>query len=104
MTMGLYASKCRTAAVSTHPAAQDDSPIATSSCSTSGFPKWSLMSRSPTRSVRGGQLLNGRRKEQGKQGNAWGLREECMVSLLFETGARVSEIITLTLDDWHSRG
>jgi integrase len=53
---------------------------------------------------RGGQLLNERRRAQGKRGTAWGLREECVVSLLFETGARVSEILTLTLDDWNSRG
>lgn len=52
----------------------------------------------------GGQLLNEQRNAQGKQGTAWGLREECVVSLLFETGARVSEILTLTLDDWTSRG
>ncbi len=60
--------------------------------------------RLPNMIRRGGQLLNEQREAQGKQGNAWGLREECMLSLLFETGARVSEIITLTLDDWHSRG
>jgi integrase len=52
----------------------------------------------------GGHMLNEQRKAQGKQGTAWGLREECTVSLLFETGARVSEILTLTLDDWYSRG
>jgi len=29
-----------------------------------------------------------------------GLREQCIVRLLFETGARISEIMSLTLDDW----
>jgi len=53
---------------------------------------------------RGGQLLNEQGLAQGKRGTAWGLREECAVSLLFETGARVSEILALTLDDWNSRG
>ena len=52
----------------------------------------------------GGQLLNEQRLAQGKQGTVWGLREECAVSLLFETGARVSEILSLTLDDWNNRG
>lgn len=33
------------------------------------------------------------------QGKPWGLREECVVCLLFETGARVSEVLGLTLDD-----
>lgn len=52
----------------------------------------------------GGQMLNEQRKAKGQPGNAWGLREECLISLLFETGARISEIMTLTLDDWYSRG
>jgi integrase len=52
----------------------------------------------------GGQILNEQRKAKGKIPNAWGLREECLVSLLFETGARISELMALTLDDWESRG
>ena len=36
--------------------------------------------------------------------NAWGLREECAICLLFETGARVSEVLGLTLGDWQARG
>jgi integrase len=49
------------------------------------------------------KILNGGRtlKEQGK---VWGLREECVICLLFETGARVSEIMSLTLGDWNRRG
>lgn len=58
----------------------------------------------PAKIRAGGQMLNEQRKAEGKPGNAWGLREECFVSLLFETGARVSEIMALTLDDWYSRG
>lgn len=52
----------------------------------------------------GGQILNEQRKAKGQETNAWGLREECLVSLLFEAGARISEIMALTLDDWESRG
>ena len=51
----------------------------------------------PQKILDGGRAL----KQQGKD---WGLREECLICLLFETGARVSEIMTITLDDWHSRG
>lgn len=51
----------------------------------------------PQKILAGGRML----KQQGK---AWGLREECLVRLLFETGARVSEIMSLTLGDWESRG
>ncbi|HEU5379022.1 MAG TPA: site-specific integrase [Ktedonobacteraceae bacterium] len=49
------------------------------------------------------QILNGGRtlKNQGKD---WGLREECFISLLFETGARVSELMALTFGDWKRRG
>jgi hypothetical protein len=45
------------------------------------------------------QILDGGRmlKEQGKD---WGVREECLITLLFETGARVSELMALTLGDW----
>lgn len=49
------------------------------------------------------KILDGGRTLK-KQGRDWGLREQCLVCLLFETGARVSEIMTLTLDDWYSRG
>jgi integrase len=49
------------------------------------------------------KILNGGRTLK-KQGKAWGLREECMIVLLFETGARVSELMSLTLDDWNRRG
>src|SRR6266566_5276170 len=49
------------------------------------------------------QILNGGRTLK-KQGKAWGLREECMIVLLFETGARVSELMSLTLGDWNRRG
>jgi hypothetical protein len=34
----------------------------------------------------------------------WGLRETCVVRLLFETGARISEVVGLTLGDWVDRG
>lgn len=49
------------------------------------------------------QILNGGRALK-KQGKDWGLREECLISLLFETGARVSELMALTLGDWKRRG
>ncbi len=49
------------------------------------------------------KILDGGRKLKA-QGKEWGLREECVVSLLFETGARVSEIMALTLGDWNRRG
>lgn len=34
----------------------------------------------------------------------WGLREECVARILFESGARVSEVVGLTLGDWSARG
>jgi len=34
----------------------------------------------------------------------WGLREECVTRLLFESGGRVSEVTGLTLGDWLARG
>jgi len=49
------------------------------------------------------KILNGGRSAAA-QGKRWGLREECMIVLLFETGARVSEIMSLTLGDWNRRG
>lgn len=51
----------------------------------------------PQKILDGGRAL----KAQGKQ---WGLREECLISLLFETGARISELVGLTLGDWYARG
>jgi integrase len=51
----------------------------------------------PQKILDGGRAL----KSQGK---SWGLREECVICLLFETGARVSEIMALTLGDWNQRG
>lgn len=39
-----------------------------------------------------------------KQGKDRGLREECLISLLFETGARISELMTLMVGDWNRRG
>jgi len=50
----------------------------------------------PQKILNGGRIL----KEQGK---VWGLREECLIVLLFETGARVSELMSLTLGDWNQR-
>jgi integrase len=49
------------------------------------------------RILAGGRTLAARGKD-------WGLREECAICLLFETGARVSEVLGLTLDDWWARG
>lgn len=34
----------------------------------------------------------------------WRLRERCVTDLLFETGARISEVVGLTLGDWEARG
>jgi len=34
----------------------------------------------------------------------WGLREECVTRLLFETGGRIFEVTGLTLGDWANRG
>lgn len=44
-------------------------------------------------------VLSGGRKLPG-----WGLREECVTRLLFETGGRIFEVTGLTLGDWVSRG
>ncbi len=49
------------------------------------------------------KILEGGRSA-AEQGKDWGLREECLVCLLFETGARISEIMALTLGDWNRRG
>jgi len=40
----------------------------------------------------------------GGRAVGWGLREECVARILFESGARVSEVVGLTLGDWHARG
>lgn len=40
----------------------------------------------------------------GRQVPGWGPREDCVVILLFETGARISEVCGLTLGDWLSHG
>ncbi|PYS94524.1 MAG: hypothetical protein DMF64_00500 [Acidobacteria bacterium] len=34
----------------------------------------------------------------------WRLREQVVICLLFDTGARISEVVGLTLGDWHQRG
>jgi hypothetical protein len=44
-------------------------------------------------------VLNGGRTLPG-----WGLREECVTRLLFETGGRIFEVTGLTLGDWANRG
>jgi hypothetical protein len=44
-------------------------------------------------------VLSGGRKLRG-----WGLREECVTRLLFETGGRIFEVTGLTLGDWVNRG
>jgi integrase len=44
-------------------------------------------------------VLRGGRKLPG-----WGLREECVMRLLFETGGRIFEVTGLTLGDWANRG
>ena len=46
----------------------------------------------PGRVLAGGRLLN------------WGLREECVTRILFESGGRVSEVTGLSLGDWVARG
>lgn len=46
----------------------------------------------PAHVLRGGRSLKG-----------WRLREDCITRLLFESGARVSEILGLTLGDWARR-
>ena len=40
----------------------------------------------------------------GRGLSRWGLREECVTRLLFESGGRVSEVTGLTLADWLRRG
>jgi integrase len=40
----------------------------------------------------------------GRQLKHWGLREECVTRILFESGCRVSEAVGLTLGDWVVRG
>jgi integrase len=40
----------------------------------------------------------------GKQVSGWALRETCVTRLLFESGARISEVVGLTLADWMTRG
>ncbi len=44
-------------------------------------------------------VLSGGRKLPG-----WGLREECVTRLLFESGGRIFEVTELTLGDWVNRG
>ena len=45
----------------------------------------------PSRILAGGRLIG------------WGLREECVTRILFESGARVSEVVSLSLHDWVAR-
>ena len=40
----------------------------------------------------------------GRKLCGWGLREECVTRLLFETGGRIFEVTGLTLGDGRSRG
>jgi integrase len=40
----------------------------------------------------------------GRQLKHWGIREECVTRILFESGCRVSEVVGLTLGDWVARG
>ena len=47
----------------------------------------------PSRVLRGGRALKN-----------WGLREECITRILFESGGRISEVVGLTLGDWLARG
>lgn len=42
--------------------------------------------------------------EGGRQLSGWGLRQECVTRILFESGARISEVVGLTLADWIDRG
>ena len=42
--------------------------------------------------------------EGGRRLPGWGLREECVTRILFESGARISEVVGLTLADWIERG
>lgn len=46
----------------------------------------------PRRVLTGGQMIG------------WGLREECITRLLFESGGRISEVVGLMLSDWLTRG
>jgi integrase len=47
----------------------------------------------------GSLVLTGGSKVAG-----WGLREECVTRILFESGGRISEVLALTLGDWQDRG
>jgi integrase len=40
----------------------------------------------------------------GGQSVGWGLQEQCIARILFESGCRVSEAVGLSLRDWASRG
>ena len=40
----------------------------------------------------------------GGRAVGWGVREECVARILFESGARVSEVVGLTVGDWNARG
>jgi integrase len=40
----------------------------------------------------------------GRTLRGWGLREDCVTRLLFETGGRISEVTGLMLGDWVRRG
>jgi integrase len=40
----------------------------------------------------------------GSKVKGWGLREECVTRILFESGGRISEVLSLTLGDWNARG
>lgn len=40
----------------------------------------------------------------GSRLRGWGLREECVTRILFESGGRISEVVGLTLGDWYARG
>ncbi|MBM7109650.1 tyrosine-type recombinase/integrase [Brevibacillus laterosporus] len=40
----------------------------------------------------------------GNMVKGWGLREECIVRILFESSGRISEVLSLTLGDWYARG
>jgi hypothetical protein len=40
----------------------------------------------------------------GRSLTGWKLREECVTRILFESGARLSEVVGLTLGDWIARG
>lgn len=42
--------------------------------------------------------------EAGCRLPGWGLREECVTRILFESGARISEVVGLTFADWVERG